>query len=124
MYSILSYYGLSYQSATVNWQTNEQTTSTLFYREKNSAEWIEKLSSSFLNHTIALDSLDSATEYEFMIRSTDQAGNTVEDTNAGEYYSFFTDIEAVVWQDTAEAGTTKFVLSGGSNTSGESYNFV
>ncbi|WP_304511313.1 discoidin domain-containing protein [Desulfopila sp. IMCC35008] len=111
--------GISHKSAAISWNTSEQSTSTLFYRVKNETDWVEKLSTSQLTHSIQLDNLEAATSYEFWIRATDQAGNSTEDNNGGEYHTFFTDIVSTVWLDTAETGTTKFALTGGSNDAGE-----
>ncbi|WP_176371604.1 discoidin domain-containing protein [Desulfosediminicola flagellatus] len=111
--------GISHKTATVTWTTNEKSTSVLLYRVKGDTEWTEKLSASLLDHTIQLENLTSSTSYEFLIQATDQAGNTVLDDNNGQFYTFFTDIEYVFWSDTAEVGSTKFALTGGSNTAGE-----
>ncbi|GAB4257261.1 cytochrome c3 family protein [Thermincola ferriacetica] len=65
-------------TATVTWTTDESSTSEVVYKPFSSGTWSTITSSAYvLNHSVQLTGLNSATQYDFYIKSTDATGNTV-----------------------------------------------
>lgn len=65
--------------ATINWQTNEPSTTEIVYRISPAGIWFNVADSArVLNHGYRLTNLSPNTTYEYKVKSIDAAGNTVE----------------------------------------------
>ncbi|MCK5038051.1 MAG: fibronectin type III domain-containing protein, partial [Thermoplasmata archaeon] len=82
---------ISGTSTIINWDTNENTDSTVYFREFGSPTW-DSVYELYLtmDHEIPLTSLSENTKYEFWVESTDLYGRTTFDDRAGDYYTFTT----------------------------------
>ncbi|OQA53259.1 MAG: Exoglucanase B precursor [candidate division WS2 bacterium ADurb.Bin280] len=68
-------------SLNVSWETNVDTTSTIFYREKGSSSYKETSSSDKArNHKITISNLADSTTYEVYAQGIDDYGNTARST--------------------------------------------
>lgn len=82
--------------ATISWQTDVSSDSTVFYSENSNLSGASQLGSSSLvtNHSVRLVGLTSGTQYYFFVSSTDVGSNTTTDRNivdgVTEYYTFTT----------------------------------
>ncbi len=88
-------------SATVVWNTSTSSDSYVLYSTSQdlsgattagSATYVACVGA-VCQHSVSLSSLAPATTYYFSVSSTDGAGNTTADTNAGTYYSFHTTLD-------------------------------
>ena len=72
----------------ITWKTDEQSTSTLIYREGKNGEEKEYKNSDSLsaNHVVVITAFKSGTVYNFKVKSVDAAGNEA----ISEYFSFLT----------------------------------
>ena len=72
----------------ITWKTDEQSTSTLIYREGKNGEEKEYKNSDSLsaNHVVVITAFKSGTVYNFKVKSVDAAGNE----SVSEYFSFLT----------------------------------
>jgi hypothetical protein len=82
--------GLEADSVTVSWETDVPSDSLVLFREQGTADWTQVgTPARTLVHHVQVFGLDSATEYEFAVRSAACNGATTTDTNGGEGYDFF-----------------------------------
>ena len=72
----------------ITWKTDEQSTSTLIYREGRTGEEKEFKNTDNLstNHVVVITSFKPGTVYNFRVKSVDASGNTA----ISEYFSFLT----------------------------------
>jgi len=87
-------------SATIIWNTNTSSNSYVVYATnltnlKNGVSTSEvgsitRISTAPYQHRVSLSGLTSRTVYYFYVKSTDESGNLVTDTNGGNYYTFTT----------------------------------
>lgn len=80
-------------SATVTWDTDEASDSTVNYGTSTSLGSTESDGTMTTSHSINLSSLSSGTTYFLEVVSTDGSANEATDDNGGGYYSFTTDEE-------------------------------
>jgi hypothetical protein len=74
---------------TINWQTSEPASSTVYYGTNQGVLNLVATDASLTtNDSIDLGNLTAGTTYYFMVVSTDAAGNTSTNDNAGGFYSF------------------------------------
>ena len=71
--------------ANITWTTDELANSTVNYGNTTDLGTIISDSEFVLNHTITLTGLDPATLYYYQVSSTDQYGNTIVDSNIGNF---------------------------------------
>lgn len=95
-------------SATITWDTDEASSSTVKYSMDKSN--FEKKSDSTLvtDHNVELTLLKPSTTYYYEVISSDAAGNTVVDNNSAQYYSFATTEEnsgTYVYIDSVQVAT-------------------
>jgi hypothetical protein len=82
--------------ATIAWDTDVSSDSTVFYSENSDLSGASQLGSSALvqDHSVRLTGLTSGTQYYFFVSSTDAGSNTTTDRNivngVTEYYTFTT----------------------------------
>ena len=72
-------------TATITWTTDELANSTVNYGNATDLGTTVSDSEFALNHTITLTGLDQATPYYYQVSSTDQYGNTIVDSNIGNF---------------------------------------
>ncbi|MFZ2882446.1 MAG: fibronectin type III domain-containing protein, partial [Candidatus Moraniibacteriota bacterium] len=89
--SNVSVTNLTYNSATVEWETDEEGNSLVSYGENNSYGAAQgNYDISVLNHSVKLNGLNSITSYFFKVISNDADDNKGEDDNSGAGYTFTT----------------------------------
>ena len=77
-------------SATITWNTDEASSSTVRY-SKDKSDFEEELNLALVtSHTVTLTGLSPITTYYYEVQSLDASGNTAVDNNNGQYYSFNT----------------------------------
>ncbi len=103
------------QSATINWDTNENANSRVTYAVApgSPSTNVDDLINYITAHSIPLNGLSSCTDYVYSVTSTDIAGNSITDDNSGSFYTFTTSDAATVFSDDAEAGLGNWVTGGG-----------
>ncbi|MBS3817012.1 MAG: S8 family serine peptidase [Candidatus Thermoplasmatota archaeon] len=76
--------------ATITWDTDEDSTSKVYYGGSTSLG-AEKFNESLVTgHSVDLSGLAENTQYYFKVESTDISGNTAVDDNGGSLYTFTT----------------------------------
>ncbi|MBN1552294.1 S8 family serine peptidase, partial [bacterium] len=100
--SIITISGLTDNSATINWITDEISSSIVRYGTEN-PDQVEADLRLETEHHVHLDNLDECTEYVFMVTSIDEAGNTTTDDNAGNYYILTTMERIVLLNETMDS---------------------
>jgi hypothetical protein len=70
--------GVTATAATIEWTTDEGSTSSVFYRLVGAADYVQTDDSATLvtSHSVVLTGLDPNSAYGFYVESTDAAGNT------------------------------------------------
>lgn len=79
--------GVSENSLTVTWTTDEPCSSVVYYGQTIPPDQMIEQAALVTSHTVAITGLDDCTTYRLSIASADAAGNTAEDDNQGAYYS-------------------------------------
>ncbi|MCK5643360.1 MAG: hypothetical protein KAJ19_21300, partial [Gammaproteobacteria bacterium] len=82
--------------ATVTWDTDEPSTSKVYYGKTLSLGNIRENPALMVNHEIQLTGLSTDTIYYFDVESADWFGHTTRDTFGGEHYSFRTIMKAEI----------------------------
>jgi hypothetical protein len=85
--------GITHNSATVIWDTDESSNSRVNYGINISLGQTEFNAAMGTSHSIDLLGLLPETKYYYEVESTDEFGNTATDNNNGSYYNFTTDSE-------------------------------
>ena len=106
--------GITTQAATITWTTDEPAHSVVEY-------WVDPSGTPELimdgalvtSHSVPLAGLQDCTIYDFLVRSADAAGNTAEDDNGGDNYSFLTDKNVVSFADGMESGVNGWTHESG-----------
>ncbi|MCX8108322.1 MAG: hypothetical protein N3G20_05905, partial [Verrucomicrobiae bacterium] len=73
---------------TVYWRTDEPASSHVVYGPTGQLQFVEANLTPTVKHEIELPTLEAGRIYQFYVVSTDLAGNTSTNNNAGRYYSF------------------------------------
>ncbi|MEE4298266.1 MAG: hypothetical protein V2J24_02390, partial [Pseudomonadales bacterium] len=81
---------LSDTTATIDWMTDEASTSVVRYGAVAPPTDEERRSALVTNHSVPLNGLEECTVYKYEVESADALGNTVTDNNGGQYYTFET----------------------------------
>jgi hypothetical protein len=82
--------GVSVSSATIVWTTDEPADSVVRWGETRPPEATNSDGGLVTSHSVPLSGLQPCTIYWYQVESTDPAGNTVVDDNAGFFYHFET----------------------------------
>ncbi len=77
-------------SAAINWTTSESSTSVVHYGLAIPPGLTTSNGSLVTTHAISLSGLSPCSDYYYSVESADTFGNTVVDTNGGNYYRFTT----------------------------------
>lgn len=80
---------VGYDSAIVSWQTDEPSSSIVYYGVGAPSVMVSDLAM-VTDHSIVLEDLDDCTYYAFYVESHDAAGNMTVDDNGGANYGFTT----------------------------------
>ncbi|MBA7502247.1 hypothetical protein ES706_00831 [subsurface metagenome] len=91
---------ITYDSATITWDTDEPGDSVVNYGTTTALGSTESKVTMLTSHSITLTNLSASTTYYYEIQSTDASSNTAVDDNNGSYYTF----------TTAESDTTPPVI--------------
>ena len=94
--SNLTVSGVSTDTATISWTTDENSDSVLTWGTTSPPTNVETNAAMTMDHSITLNGLDPCTEYYFKVSSSDIGGNMGEDDNSGAYY-MFTTLQLVVF---------------------------
>jgi len=82
----IEFYG--YTGVTISWQTDEPTTSTVYYGTTALLGTEVTVSEYVTEHIVTIKGLNTNTLYHFAVESVDMAGNTVYNDNGGDLYQF------------------------------------
>jgi len=82
--------GITGNSATITWTTDEPADSVVDYGETTALGSTETDASLITSHSIDLTGLSPNTTYYYEVQSADAANNTATDDNSGAYYTFTT----------------------------------
>jgi parallel beta-helix repeat protein len=106
--------------AVVEWETNELATARVDYGVSPlfaSSAFGDLVTN---RHRVVVNQLEKETLYRFRVAATDLVGNEAADDNGGEYYSFTTKHQIILFSDDVEEGSssaagewTSAVISGG-----------
>jgi hypothetical protein len=77
-------------AATIRWDTDEASDSTVVWGESTPPDITESREERSAEHAVDLEGLQECTVYYYEVRSTDPAGNTAVANNGGQYYHFET----------------------------------
>ncbi|MCD4652538.1 hypothetical protein K8T06_01225, partial [bacterium] len=82
--------GVTIESAIISWNTDEESTTVLYWGTTTPPVNMEVVSGMTTEHVVLLTGLDACTEYFFYVVSIDAHGNEAMDDNGGAYYNFTT----------------------------------
>jgi len=85
--------GITHNSATITWDTDEQSNSRVNYGTTIALGDTKSNSAMVTSHSIILTNLLPETTYFYEVQSTDSEGNTETDDNGEAFYTFITDCE-------------------------------
>lgn len=102
---------VSYNSATISWDTDEQATTVIYYGQGTPSE-VAQENSMITDHQFTLTGLDDCTFYVLYVSSTDRAGNTTIDNNDGANYWFVTNELVVMFEQNMDVNPG-WTISGG-----------
>ena len=82
---------ITYDSATITWDTDELSDSVVKYGTTTPPGLTESDNTMVTAHSIILTDLSASTKYYYEVQSTDPSSNTAVDDNNGSYYTFTTE---------------------------------
>lgn len=103
--------------ATIGWTTNLPANGEVQYWEyPTGTPATVAIGTQTTAHSVTLGGLLDCTRYDFLVRSTDTAGNTAQDDNGGAGYSFWTGRKVVSFFDNMEGGVNGWTHSAATGT--------